>query len=486
MIINISNYKRKQILALGLFAMIFTSCNKFLDVNQNGNNPSSADSKLILPTSQIALSTVVGNSLQIYGGIWGQYWTQSPSASQYRTMEQYRLANTTSDRPWTLLYRSTLQNAEDIILKGTNTANAQYAAIAYLLKAYGLQVATDAFGDVPCSASNNGLVYTNPIYDSQKQVYDSIISYIEVATKLINPQSSYLPKSEDLVFNGDMTKWKAFANTLKLKVYLRLLKQEPTLAQAGIKALSGASFLTTDAKINFVSAGGNQNPLYSEIVGLNFTQNLVASATTLVNFKINNDPRATVLYDKIAGQDSIAYIPQGAYAANAKKLVSPPSALVGASAQNQNSALAPVKFISASESYFLQAEAVTRGLLSGDMTSLFQNGITASFVADGLTATDASQYFNSGVRDVNLGSTLDDNIKAIITQKYYAMCGMQNFEAWTEWRRTGYPNFLVKSAASGSLTAMPQRLPYSDAEITSNINFPGNISLLTPVWWQGK
>ncbi|WP_447640919.1 MULTISPECIES: SusD/RagB family nutrient-binding outer membrane lipoprotein [Chitinophagaceae] len=490
---NLNKYLSKLSLVLGISAVALTmpSCNKFLDVNENPNNPSSTESKFILPTGQIGLATVVGNSFQIYGGIWGQYWTQSPSASQYRTMEQYRQTNTAFDRPWTLLYRSTFQNCEDIIDKGTSASNAQYAAIAYLVKAYGLQVATDAFGDVPCSTSNDGLVYTNPTYDPQKQVYDSIISYIEKGIALINSQSDYLPGDEDLVFNGDMDSWHAFANTLKLKVYLRLLNVEPSVAQAGIKALSGATFLTQDAKIDFISAGGNQNPLYSEIVGLGYTQNLVASGTAVTNFLANNDPRVNVLYDKVKNkdgtvQDTIAYIEQGAYAANATKQVSPPSALVGASAQNQNSALAPVKFISAAESYFLQSEAVARGFISGDAKALYQSGISASFVADGLTTADAGSYMNAGSKDVVFGSTLTDNVKAIITQKYYAMCGMQNFEAWTEWRRTGYPSFFVKSAASGSITTMPQRMLYSNAEMTSNINFPGNVSLFTPVWWQGK
>ena len=75
-------------------------------------------------------------------------------------------------------------------------------------------------------------------------------------------------------------------------------------------------------------------------------------------------------------------------------------------------------------------------------------------------------------------------IRAIITQKYYAMNGFQGFEAWTEWRRTGYPNILVKSQASTLGTSdLPARLLYPDTEITRNANFPGLKPITEKVWW---
>jgi len=77
-----------------------------------------------------------------------------------------------------------------------------------------------------------------------------------------------------------------------------------------------------------------------------------------------------------------------------------------------------------------------------------------------------------------------NNIQAIITQKYYAMCGFQGFEAWTEWRRTGYPNFLVQSAASLITPGQfPERMLYPNTELVSNLNYPGTVPIYTPVWW---
>ncbi|MNN96821.1 Susd and RagB outer membrane lipoprotein [compost metagenome] len=67
------------------------------------------------------------------------------------------------------------------------------------------------------------------------------------------------------------------------------------------------------------------------------------------------------------------------------------------------------------------------------------------------------------------------------------MCGFQGFEAWTEWRRTGYPTFFTTSAASTlGEGRMPLRMPYSNSEATTNANYPGNVVIYTPVWWDVK
>jgi len=142
-----------------------------------------------------------------------------------------------------------------------------------------------------------------------------------------------------------------------------------------------------------------------------------------------------------------------------------------------------VKLISAAESYFLQAEAVARGWATGDVTALFRSGVQASFTALGLTTVQADAYLLTAP-DAQLPLDLAGRIRTIITQKYYAMNGFQGFEAWTEWRRTSYPNFLVKSAASTLGTnELPVRLLYPDTEITRNSNFPGLKLVTEKVWW---
>ncbi|MET4081019.1 hypothetical protein ABIB40_000964 [Pedobacter sp. UYP30] len=479
-----------KLLPLILIVVVsFAGCKKFLDVNQNPNNPDKAAPTLLLPTVEAAVGQIVGNSFQIYGNIWGQYWTQSPSSSQYKTIDQYQVTNTNFDRPWLILYRNALINA-DLIIKDPG-ANLQYIqGMAYVLKAYAFQLTTDAFGDVPLSEALKGNEFGSPKYDAQELVYDSIFNYIDKGSALLNTANASSPGAQDIIFKGDISKWKAFANTLKLRAYLRLSKVNPAKAQAGIAALyaSNAVFLTEDAAIKYTSVGGNENPLYNEIVGLGKTQNIVASATIVKAFKANNDPRLFKFYDLLKGADTIAYIPQGSYSKNSTKKVSPPSPLVGGNANNIASATAPVKLISASESYFLQAEAVARGWApTGSLPTLFAQGITASFTAAGLTEAQAVTYTataGDAATALTAAATVENKVKVIITQKYYAMCGFQGFEAWSEWRRTGYPTFFVTSVASTLAPGkMPLRLLYPNSEIQSNSNFPGSIVVDVPVWW---
>jgi len=483
----------KQVLFIGLVAAVgFSGCKKYLDINQNPNSPDSADPTLLLPTTQAALSQVVGNSFQIFGNIWAQYWTQSPLSSQYKSIDQYNPTTTAFDNSWLNLYRVALVNA-DLITKSTEPQLENVKGIAYLMKAYGFQLATDAFGDVPVTQALQGSAFPNPKYDAQQAVYDSIFVYIDKAMPLLNTAGAVSPGTQDMIFQGDMTKWIAFANTLKLRAYLRLSKANPTKAQTGIQALYATSptFLTVDASIKYTSTGGNENPLYNEMASpiLGKIQNIVASSTVVNAFTANNDPRAakffTLFIDKVAPTDSLKSIPQGSYVANATKKVSPPSPLVGGKADDPTSATAPVKLISAAESYFLQAEAVARGWASGNVTALYTAGITASFTATG--AGDPTTYIATapaGLQALTTAVTVNDRVKAIITQKYFAMCGFQGFEAWTEWRRTGYPTFLVTSAAS-ILPAgqMPLRMRYPNSELVSNLNYPGTVALNVPVWW---
>lgn len=493
---NIINLKNaKKLIAVALIGTLgLTGCSKFLDINDNPNNPDKANPSLLLPTVQAGISQVIGNTFQVYGNIWGQYWTQNPSSSQYQSIDQYKIANTAMDRSWLIIYRNTLNNAELII--NTNVANSEYfKGIAYILKAYTFQVATDAFGDIPLSEALNAAEFISPKYEKQELVYDSIFNYIDKGVALLGTAQANAVSSQDMIFGGDLKKWKAFANTLKLRAYLRISNVDADKASAGIKALyaSNPVFLSQDASITYTTTGGNENPLYNEMVGLRRVQNVVASSTVVNAFVANKDPRRFAFYEKVVGidgkvQDTIAHIVQGGYKANTNKSVSSPSALVAANANAATSATAPVKLMSNTESLFLQAEAAIKGWGKGDATTLYKQGVAASFKATGYSDEEAKTYL-ANAKDAKFEdeASTETKLKTIITQKYFAMCGFQGFEAWTEWRRTGYPTFFTTSVESLlGAGRMPLRMPYANSEATSNLNYPGNVLIYMPVWWDVK
>jgi len=484
---SIDRLKRIALFALPAVLLLSTGCKKFLNVNQDPNNLVAAQPSQLLPTVEAAVSVALGDDYYPYGNLWAQYFTQSPVASQYKSIDQYLQVNADFNYAWQHLYQGALINDQLMISNSIgNTALVQYLAIGYVLKAYTLQLTTDGFGDVPLSEASQGSANKNPAYDKQENVYDSIFALIERGKALMDNTDPNNPGSTDLIFQGNMNAWIAFANTLELRAYLRLTQIDPTKAQAGVQALyaANAPFLTSNATITYSTTGGNENPFYIKEAALGYTVNLVASQTVVSAFVRNNDPRQFALFDSLGGGiDTITYIPQGAFNSFTNKKCSPPSAFTGGNAQDANSALAPVFLISQAESDFLQAEAVSRGWGQGSASSLFTAGIQASFATDGIP--DSAANYLANAPDAQFPASAAGQLQAIITQKYYAMCGTQGFEAWTEWRRTGYPTFFVPSAANGGRT-YPQRFLYPQSELTANLNYPGTVPETTKVWWDGQ
>lgn len=475
----------KRILLLTVFIAIAVgqfSCKKNFDINKNPNDPADVTIVQLLPAAQVSIGQVMGNYLQVVGGIWAQYWTQNPNASQYRPLEQYQPGPESANRAWQELYSGALSDLKKIVEKagtGDNTRN--YAAIAKILQGYTFQVLTDNFGDIPYKEALLGedSKITSPKYDKQEDIYPSIIALVKEGRSMITFEGE-APGSDDIIYGGDMAAWGAFANTLLLKMYLRLAYRNPSLAQAGIAELQNDpyGFLGATAQVNFISTPGNTNPLYSEMKGLSSTQNLIASATSVDSMGERGDSRVFIFYTGTAGLE------QGYYNINPPGSYSTPTSAVGALVADPESATAPVKLISSYESLFLQAEAAARGWMSGDIQSLYEGAIQANFLeyeAFGLTSTDADDYI-SGAGAYPSGS-MEDNLKAIITEKWYSMNGNQNIEAWTEWRRTGYPDFFTISKTSRIGNTFPQRIPYPESEITRNLNYPGTRPITEKVWW---
>lgn len=475
----------KIIIALGML-MTFSGCKKYLDTNENPNLSTTATIPLLLPSAQAAIAHVLGNPLQIYGGIWAQFWTQNPTSSQYRSIDQYSVTTTAFDRPWRMIYSDALQDIQEILeLAHGQSQFDQYRAIALLMKAYAFQIATDAFGDVPLTEAIDP-ENTNPAYTSQEQVYDSIFHYIDEALALIDVDAEVVPSTDDLIFQGDMEQWMRFANTFKLRAFLRLSEVDAGKAAAGIATLNNAEFLEEDAQIEYSTIGGNQNPLFSEILGLSRVQNLVASQTVTKFMTDNHDPRADVFFARYVnattGVDSIIGIPQGSFRTNTR-VVSFPSPAVGANGRIDASANAPVKFISAAESYFLQTEAVVRGWLTSSVPAqqLFTLGIRASFESYDVAGLEA---YLSSAPAAQWPAGAEQQIRATVIQKWLAMTGNQGFEAWTEWRRSGYPDFLTVSLASAlGDDRLPARILYPASEVTRNVEFPGVKQVWERVWW---
>ncbi|RYE26137.1 MAG: SusD/RagB family nutrient-binding outer membrane lipoprotein [Sphingobacteriales bacterium] len=410
---------KKLCLTIASIALIGSqySCKKTLDVNKNPNDPAEVTIVELLPSAELTLAHQYGNYFQIVGGVWGQYWTK-------------------------------------------------------ILQGFTYQLLTDNFGDIPFSEALKGQSgITSPKYDKQQDVYAGIIALVKEGRDLID-ENAMGPSTDDLILQGDMATWGQFANTLLLRMYLRMAYVNPGAANQGIAELNTNTYgyLASTVQMNYANTAGNYNPLYSEIVGLSFTTNLVASATAVDQMLTKEDPRLEAFYT-----GTIA-LEQGYYSTPTPTTYSKPSSTVGGDPADPSSALAPVKLISSYESLFLQAEAAAR-TGSGGADVLYGSAIQASMDEYGADPTD---YV---VTPYPTGGSIEDQVKAIITEKWFAMDGNQNIEAWTEWRRTGYPDFFTISRNSRIGNVFPVRLPYPESEVTRNLKFPGQKAVTDKVWW---
>ena len=292
-----------------------------------------------------------------------------------------------------------------------------------------------------------------------------------------------------------MSQWQKFANTLLLKIYLRECIIEPQTAQQGftqlqaVMAQNGAGFISIpgspsgdDATLHYASVTYQQFPLYA--TGLFLTVRNITGSQTSVNYlKQLNDPRLADFYS-LDANGAYGGEPQGAW----RNLIG--ASDVNFSPPNTTEIISPTssqRFITASESDFLQAEAIVRGYLPGSASTSYYAGIQASWnswpqasaAIGGLGAYEAQSAVSFAA-----ASGLQAQVQLIITQKWVSMCGNQNFEAWCEWRRTGFPNFFTPSLSSLlSPGQWPLRTVYPSVELNENTNFPGEVPIYTPVWW---
>lgn len=484
------NKKLFYLFIAGVLFLGISSCKKTLDINTDPTRPAEATVELVLPSALGYTAYNFGSPFQVLGGMWGQYWTQGPTANQYNNYEQYVIQSTTFNIQWQSIYSGPLTDFKYVADKGVEQGRKNYAAIGKIMQAYLFQYMTDLHGDIPFSEA---LDPTNPTpkFDPQEAVYDGLITLVDDGLALIDESSSDHPGVDDIVYGGDMNLWKRFGNTLKLRIYLRQAYVRPQVAEAGIEAMyaAGAQFLETgqDADVQFTTETFNQHPLYMTQNALT-SSNILASNTSIDFLQQTNDPRIAIFYQKATvapNAGTYAGIDQG----DGKNLTgtldanmwSKPGPMVGGPKANGGDA--PVVLMSAAESYFLQAEAVARGWGTGNAEALYELGVQASFAYWGLSETLANTYLSQAAVVFPSGGTMEQKIEAIITQKWVSMNGTQNVEAWTEWRRTGYPDFFTISKASNIGNVFPVRILYADTEVSRNPNTPAQKEVSEKVWW---
>ncbi len=496
------NFTRFRFAALATVALASASCSKFLDVNASPNNVSVVPPTVQLPTIIIGTAFVAGNTLGRDGDLFIQHY--AGIANQPLTEDKYAISGN-YDNEWRGdLYGSNLNGAQTLITSTQSTSPA-YSGIAKLLKAYNFAMTTDMWGDVPYSQALQGLAAMHPAFDKQQDIYEgatgiqSLFDLVREGLADLNKTGALAPGADDFAYKGDLSKWKKMGNMLLLKFANTVSKKDPVLAAKVInevlaKGADGSAAIyanTEDFAVPFGTSVGNTNPFYSynvtnrpgdQMASTRFLDSLAAYKDPrlpkyFTTTPANTSPTETTVFGKFTG------IENGSNA-------TPPSAATATAPSNRSvystyvlgtGGEAPVRLLTNFQRCFILAEAVITLKTPGIADSLYKQGIRASMLETGLSQGDINTYFKANPTIVTLSGTDAHKVNQIIRQKWTAWVG-NGYEAWNDYRRTGYPR--LQPALNVSFTPnIPQRLLYPPSEVAANGDNIPTVTIATPVWW---
>lgn len=504
------SFKNSVLIAGVVAGMLGTGCKKQLDINRTPNSPGAEQGtpKLVFPAAVMGTAARVGGDLAILGAIWGQYATQSALSSQYRQLDAYNVDGSQLNGPYNGLFSQGLKNYQFIIDQAKASSDWNFLLMATTMKAYTMGILVDLYDKVPYTEALQGAANLNPKFDDGQAIYTALLAELDAAlAKDFTASTNTSPGKVDLIFppasgtsdvdkeiswnsGGNINKWKQFANTLKLKFFLRMVNKNASAAQAGITKLytDGVTFLNTDAGVSgFTDVAGKDNPMYEQnIRQLNTPDNIRASKTLATFLQDKGDPRITYYY----GSAAPVSIHQGDY------LQTDASFNYGNAARLVERATDPVVFLSAAESLLMQAEARERYYAGAGAKAAYDAGVQASFTAMG---AGSAATLLAGPYAYPTAGTLDQKIEAISTQKWISYgAGVHYLEGFFEKQRTGYPKtspvystspsyvpgqWVISKNSVLSAGQLPRRLVFPDVEKNRNSNTPAIVPIQTGVWW---
>jgi hypothetical protein len=468
-------------------------CKKdFLDINRSPNSPTEASitPNLILPRVQHATGSIMSTS---YGFLarWMGYWARSGTYGPSTEEESYNITTTFNPGQWTGWYD--ILNDVNIMEKKANAAGQGfYEGIAKVMKTIGFMHLVDMYNNVPYSKAFDLSGNITPAYDKGQDIYNDLLRQLDQAQELFkNAQIGNNPGIEeaDVIFHGDATMWRKLANTQRLKLLIRQSQVpgfSPTAEIAKITA-DGSGFLgsgqTASVQPGYTQDLNKQNPFWNTFEKL-YTGDVAdqynrANNIILDTMKSTNDIRYQYFFDPAVSPQSPAnpYIGYNYGEVIANAPVASQGSGVGGPALARSASQEQWIFTSV-ESMFLQAEAVQRGWLAGTAKTAYENAVRESFIWLGVSnaVATANTYLAQPNPNINWDAATD-KIRLIITQKHRALVGINNFEPWVDYRRTGFPNVRLSLSPSRGSNVIPLRLRYPQNEYNynaANVGAEGN------------
>jgi hypothetical protein len=447
----------KKILFISACIYLAAGCNKDLSkLNIDQKNPSIVPSYTLFSNAEKNWATIVADA-NVNDNIFRlitQQWTETT----YTDESNYNL-NTRAipDAWWRIIYKDVLKDLEEtkkLIPTDVTDAGVQKNELAMvdILEVYSFQLLVNTFGDIPYTqALQDAILF--PKYDDAKTIYYDLLSRLDTSIAALDASAGSFGGA-DLLYGGDVEKWKKFANSLKLIMGITIADSDPAMAKTVVESAAPGAFTSNDdnAVFYFLDAPPNTNPVWVNLVQSG--RNDFVPASTIINLmKGLNDPRLPFYFTTDPTGKYSGGIPGNGATFSIYSHVT----------DAQQAPDAPYDILSYAQVEFTKAEAAERGMnVGGTAQEHYNNAVTASIEEWGGSAAQAATYLAQPT--VNYTTAPGTYKQKIATQEYIALYN-NGFDAWTMVRRLDYPTLPEPTHA---LSGFPVRFTYPILE--QNIN----------------
>jgi hypothetical protein len=470
---------KRTILVLAASAVLFptTSCDKQLsEINANPNATEN-------PQPAYLLTGVLKQGADLYWGLNSSFgstllFVQHWAKIQYAEADRFEFSNTADAMTalWNTSYATLITDLNTILDFPEETAGAAYKGIALTLRSWVFLLLTDAYGDVPYRQAGRSLV---PAYDSQRDIYLGLLDELTQAAGLLDGADETV--SGDVVYGGDLVRWQRFANSLKLRIALRIADREEDVARQTVAALPLDGLIASNDD-NFVFTYTNSPQHNPQSAAFDTRDDYRISATIVGVLTELDDPRLPVYAQHPADFPDT-------YVGAANGLSNGDAAAQGFSRTSLPglyflAPTAPAVIYTRAEVLFNLAEAAARHFIEGDPADYYRQAVAASLRQFAVPETSVEAYLQQPA----VAYDPTDFRRAIGLQKWIAFFG-QGLDAFAEWRRLDAPR-LVAGPATVLEGHIPLRFFYPGPEQSLNavsyraaVKHQGADLLTTPLWF---
>ena len=516
----------KYIILVALITAATSSCTKqFEEINTDPTaaGPDNFNPNYLLTTSQLRYTGSADFSYETWRAQLIHFSTMMQHFSHlagYWAGDKYTQNNDYNAAYFQRAYDEQVKHVVDLVqLTKENAAYANLYQISRIMKVLIFHRITDIYGDVPYSEAGLGYyerIFT-PKYDKQQDIYMNMLAELDDASAKLDASKD--KPIGDMIYNGDITKWKRFGYSLMMRLGMRLTKIDAANAKTWVeKAAAGGPMTSIDdnAKIKHDEAGGRPTVnRISQVLNLPYEIPYIRWSKTFIDFlKTNNDPRLGVLAEipppppnentlGFAGDQTPANqlgMPNGYDLQGGPTDISKAPGYPGSYYKYSrpiNRWYAKMDGITMLMTYaeveLMLAEAKERGWnVSGTAAGHYNNGVKAAMKS--LVQWDAGAVVSDAAADAYLIAhpyVSASGLQMINTQ-YWVATIFNDYETFANWRRSGFP-VLTPVNYPGNVTGgtIPRRLIYPQSEASTNgVNYTdaigrlsGGDKLTSRVWW---